>query len=402
MPDVEVKIKKRNVKSLSLEQVQSAILWVYGAFLRGRTRSPSFFVVRNVEHVESTNLVFVENSTRLAGAEKSRLIDIAVKKSRKTNVVLRERVSLETVARLILADVDRTEINYENAAVTRDNIEMFVTKNVQLVFGSHKQTIPTDASVVSFDHSDFIRFTGISPHFLVALDCEMVETKAGSEVGRVSVVDHNYNTLYDKYVRPENEIIDYLTEHSGLTAENIATGIALEDAHADLKAIIGKDTVILGHSLESDFVALRVYHESVIDTSHVFRTTDNKRLRLKSLALHYLNATTQVGSHCSVEDAKSCIGLLRYKIEEMAVLERSTESMSVPAKKHSLRVECSRLGAEAVEIKMDSLADFLCDGNLNTIFVAHRDLPRLLKHTHGTNSVFFYFYTSNGNVHVLI
>lgn len=59
------------------------------------------------------------------------------------------------------------------------------------------------------------------PSDLMAIDCEMVETKGGrDEVAHVSVVSRS-GVLYDKYVRPEGEITDYRTAFSGITPEII-------------------------------------------------------------------------------------------------------------------------------------------------------------------------------------
>jgi RNA exonuclease 1 len=57
-----------------------------------------------------------------------------------------------------------------------------------------------------------------SPMF--GLDCEMCRTvKAENELARVSIVDENYQSVYETLVRPENEITNYLTPWSGITKE---------------------------------------------------------------------------------------------------------------------------------------------------------------------------------------
>jgi len=47
---------------------------------------------------------------------------------------------------------------------------------------------------------------------LYAIDCEMVETRHGLEIGRVSLVDEDFNCVYDELVLPENPVTDYLTQ----------------------------------------------------------------------------------------------------------------------------------------------------------------------------------------------
>lgn len=54
---------------------------------------------------------------------------------------------------------------------------------------------------------------------LVAIDCEMVETKGGrDELARVSIVSRK-GVLLDEYVQPEGEVTDYRTQYSGITPE---------------------------------------------------------------------------------------------------------------------------------------------------------------------------------------
>ena len=63
-------------------------------------------------------------------------------------------------------------------------------------------------------------FKGATP--VLALDCEMVQTQSSSDsLARVSIVNYNGHTVYDKYVRPESRVIDYRTWVSGVTSHNL-------------------------------------------------------------------------------------------------------------------------------------------------------------------------------------
>jgi len=57
---------------------------------------------------------------------------------------------------------------------------------------------------------------------LVGLDCEMVRCVTGMQMARMSLVDHDDTVLCDILIKPHDEILDYNTEFSGITAEMLA------------------------------------------------------------------------------------------------------------------------------------------------------------------------------------
>jgi RNA exonuclease 4 len=57
---------------------------------------------------------------------------------------------------------------------------------------------------------------------VLALDCEMVQTVGNSDsLARVSIVNYNGHSVYDKFVKPESRVTDFRTWVSGVTPQNL-------------------------------------------------------------------------------------------------------------------------------------------------------------------------------------
>lgn len=154
-----------------------------------------------------------------------------------------------------------------------------------------------------------------------SLDCEMCYTTHGLDLTRVTVIDSKCKVIYETLVKPLHPIIDYNTRYSGITEEQmVEVKTTLLDVQATLLAMFNSKTILVGHSLESDFKALKLIHDTVIDTSVLFphKMGPPYKRALRNLSSEHLKKIIQnsVEGHDSAEDATVCMELIHYKLKE--------------------------------------------------------------------------------------
>ena len=120
-----------------------------------------------------------------------------------------------------------------------------------------------------------------------ALDCEMVQTLAGTELARITLIQLveitedgtiTHKVMLDELVKPHQPVLDYVTKYSGVTAEIMnPVETRLEQIQAFLVQLLNKNDIIVGHSLQNDFRAAQLIHDCVVDTSHIFRGNDGRK-----------------------------------------------------------------------------------------------------------------------------
>jgi RNA exonuclease 1 len=175
-----------------------------------------------------------------------------------------------------------------------------------------------------------------SSNMIFALDCEMCYTTRGLELARVSIVDVNLKEVYESLVKPDHQILDYNTRWSGLTEESLRNcRKGIKQVQQELLKIFMRETILIGHSLDSDFKALKLIHKTVIDTSVVFPHKMGPPIKraLRNLMSEHLQKTIQedVEGHDSKEDANACIELMNFKISEDLKLKKPAFLSELPA-----------------------------------------------------------------------
>ncbi|NXE23408.1 REXO4 exonuclease, partial [Ardeotis kori] len=141
----------------------------------------------------------------------------------------------------------------------------------------------------------------------VAMDCEMVGVGPKGEdsiVARVSIVNQFGKCIYDKYVKPTEEVTDYRTAVSGIRPENINKGEDFKTVQKEVADILN-GRILVGHALSNDLKVLFLDHpkKKIRDTQRYkpFRQrVKNARPSLKLLCERLLNVQVQTSEHCSV------------------------------------------------------------------------------------------------------
>lgn len=96
------------------------------------------------------------------------------------------------------------------------------------------------------------------------MDCEMVGVGyrgRKSAVARVTLVGWNGEILLDEFVRPTEEVTDYRTFVSGVTARDLDQKArwTLSDCQRQVRKLL-EDKILVGHALKNDLRALGIRH----------------------------------------------------------------------------------------------------------------------------------------------
>ncbi|KAL8692844.1 MAG: hypothetical protein Q9224_003877, partial [Gallowayella concinna] len=159
---------------------------------------------------------------------------------------------------------------------------------------------------------------------VLAMDCEMCTVDGGDPaLTRISLVSWDGEIVMDELVKPDKPIINYLTQYSGITPEKMQPiTTTLSDIQKRLLDMLTPNTILIGHSLNSDLEALKLTHPFIVDTSLLYPHPRGPPMKssLKWLAQKYIGREIQKGhgtlGHDSVEDSRACLDLVKKKCEK--------------------------------------------------------------------------------------
>ncbi|KAI9299438.1 ribonuclease H-like domain-containing protein, partial [Cunninghamella echinulata] len=145
------------------------------------------------------------------------------------------------------------------------------------------------------------------------------------------------NILLDEYVKPDEPIVDHLTEYSGITPELMKEATcSLRRAQKHIRKIVDHNVILIGHSLDSDLNALQIAHPYCADTSLLYDSHRGPPYKpsLKHLATIYLKRMIQVTNketkgHNSAEDALATMDLFKLKVKNGFMFGRKKNDMEM-------------------------------------------------------------------------
>ena len=176
----------------------------------------------------------------------------------------------------------------------------------------------------------------------IAIDCEMCESqdplsgaKNAKALCRLSVVnaENPEEVLLDTLVKPAWPVTDYRTRINGVTKEHLdKVEFTLRHAQAFMMALCNQETVIVGHAVHNDLVALNMEHEVIADSSYLFRANDspNATPSLKDTVKTMLKKEMPE-THDSVNDARKALECVLHWVEK----DGKVENVERSAKAHS-------------------------------------------------------------------
>lgn len=176
---------------------------------------------------------------------------------------------------------------------------------------------------------------------VIAIDCEMVECKDpvtgiidGKSLCRISVINaiNPSEVLLDTLVKPIWPVTNYRTWVNGITEADLENvKFTLRHAQAFMMALCSHNTVIIGHAVCNDLIALKMEHYCNVDTSFLFKVKGDESEdqtwvpSLKDCALAVLEKEMPT-THDSINDARVSLECCNYFLSNDGHVEEVTRT----------------------------------------------------------------------------
>ncbi|XP_044161381.1 RNA exonuclease 4 [Bufo gargarizans] len=179
----------------------------------------------------------------------------------------------------------------------------------------------------------------------IAIDCEMVGVGTDGEesiLARVSIVNQFGKCVYDKFVKPTEQVTDYRTAVSGIRPQDIKNGEDFKVVQKEVSEIL-KGRILVGHAVHNDLKIFFLDHPKKATRDTQKYKPFKQRVKcgrpsLKLLCENILNVKVQTGEHCSIQDAQAAMRL--YTMEKKN-WEAAIKAKYNPVKKEPLKKESS-------------------------------------------------------------
>lgn len=206
-------------------------------------------------------------------------------------------------------------------------------------------SLPGPGDLIAFD-GEFVSVE--AERATINAEGQRVVTEEGRQVlARISLVDGGpflvqqnvpkrpMRVLTDDYILSSESVVDYVTRFSGIVAEDLSPStskhavVTNRTAYLKLRYFLDKKCIFVGHGLQKDFETANLFvpPNQIRDTVDLWRLPNQRKISLRFLASHLLNADIQDEIHDSIEDAKTA--LLLYRHYESANSEGNNHLMKI-------------------------------------------------------------------------